>query len=61
MADTLMGFGEKLCAAIARATMTGLVVSTETRKLYEGKIRRRVEGAVEDTPGLLARLVTGTP
>jgi hypothetical protein len=51
MADTLMGFGEKLCAAIARATMTGLVVS----------IRRRVEGAVEDTPGLLARLVTGTP
>ena len=53
MADTLMGFGEKLCAAIARATMTGVVVSTETRKLYEGKIA--------DTPGLLPRLVTGTP
>jgi hypothetical protein len=47
---TLMGFGEKLCVAIARATMTGVVASTETHKGYEGKIRRRVGGAVEDTP-----------
>lgn len=32
---TLMGFGEKLWVAIARATMTGMVASTETQKGYE--------------------------
>ena len=44
------GIRRKLCVAIARATMTGVVASTETQKGYEGKIRRRVGGSVEDTP-----------
>ena len=39
-AGMLMGFGEKLWVAIARATMTGMVASTETQKGYEGKLGR---------------------
>jgi hypothetical protein len=81
---TPMGFGEKLWVAIARATMTGMVASTETQKGYEGKLGRGAgskdtsvfdlgswDGAVyiftpdgsktKAPPGLLARLVKGSP
>jgi hypothetical protein len=53
-----MGFGEKLWVAIARATMTGMVASTETQKGYEGKLGRgAVEGHVCLGPGPLGGAV----
>ncbi|PYN87610.1 MAG: hypothetical protein DMD87_13025 [Candidatus Rokuibacteriota bacterium] len=81
-----MGFGESLCTAIARLTLTGVVASTDLQQGFSGTVRRRVGASIEDTPvfdpgswegavyiftpdgakkkappGLLARLVKGSP
>jgi hypothetical protein len=81
-----LGFGERLCAAIARLTMTGVVASTDVQKGSPDTVRRRFGASVEDiqiydpgswegsvyiftpdgaktkaTPGLLGRLVKGSP
>jgi hypothetical protein len=47
---TLMSFGEALCTAVARATMTGVVAATETQAGVSGNVRRRSGAQVEDVP-----------
>jgi len=47
---TKMGFGERLCSAIARATMTGVVAATETQSGFSGVETRRVGGRIKDVP-----------
>ena len=86
-----MGFGERLCTAIARATLTGVVASTDVQRGSPNTVKRRVGKTLQDfrveetrvydpgawegsvyiftpdgaktkaTPGLLARLVKGSP
>lgn len=47
---TQMGFGESLCSAIAKLTLTGVVASTETQTGVAATMKWRVGGLPQETP-----------